>query len=205
MRVWNTGRRQTLVWAVAVLALVAGCAKKQPPIARPTAPVDSGMSGATRPLPPPPAAGPRGSNGAAGGAGDDGDRPGLEVARRSQPGVALQAGLLPLGQFRDQPGRAGRAQRQRGTAQALWRLGGHRRGALRRARHGRVQPGARRTPGPGRPQLPGVAGHCRRSPPDGELREGVSLRSRAGPRRPLPGTGVRTSWSRPSSAIRGVT
>ncbi len=58
-------------------------------------------------------------------------------------------------------------------------LAGDRRGALRRARHGRVQPVARRAARACRQGLPGVARDRDRAAPDGELRPGIPLRPRA--------------------------
>ena len=57
----------------------------------------------------------------------------------------------------------------------------HHRGTLRRARHGGIQPGARRAARAGGADLPGVARHSGRPAADGQLRQGISVRSR--PRR----------------------
>jgi peptidoglycan-associated lipoprotein len=53
MRVSNRSGWLTVAAAL-VLVMAAGCAKKQPPIARPSAPADTGAASTGRPLPPPP-------------------------------------------------------------------------------------------------------------------------------------------------------
>ena len=115
--------------------------------------------------------------------GDAAGRPtrSARVARRHQPRLAAAAGLLRARQLRDQAGGPGDPAGLGGGAEAAADMADHRRGPLRRARHRRVQPVARRAALDCRQDLSGDARHRRRSPAHGELRQGVPVRSR--PRR----------------------
>ena len=73
-------------------------------------------------------------------------------------------------------------------------VGDHDRGALRRTRHGRVQPRAGRTPRGGGPDLPGLARHPGRPHPRRVATARSSRSIRATPRRPGPRTGATISW-----------
>ena len=103
MRALYEHRRLAVLAVLLFGVLATGCAKKQPPIARPTPPP-----------PPPPSHGPRAPPCPAGArrrtaggrrAPSVGRRPGLAVAGRPQPRIALQAGVLRLRQHGGERGR----------------------------------------------------------------------------------------------------
>jgi TolB protein len=100
-----------------------------------------------------------------------------EDARRAEQGVAPAARVLRLRQLRGQQRGAGRARGERGAAEAVSDVGHHGRGPLRRARDRRVQPGPGRAPGAVVAELPRVARHRGEPAADGELRQGVPVRS----------------------------
>ena len=171
-------RRHVVV--VALLALLAGgaCAKKKPPVARPT--------------PPPPASGTTAGDASAG-------------AARAGPGAAAgpaPSRLPPIRWRRRTSTRSTRTRRSsrsssltiriRSTKRASRRCNGNAalmkkyptwivtiEGHSRRARHGGVQPGARRAARAGGAELPGVARHPGRPAAHGQLRQGIPVRSRA--------------------------
>ena len=169
----------------------AACGKKQPPIARPIPPPPPPprRRSRRRPSPPPPR---RGAD----------DRPPAPVpedaiASASLDEINKNSPLKPVFFELDASEIDSAGQQaldgERRSAEALPHLADQHRGTLRRARDGRIQPGARRAARDRRAQLSRVAGHLRRSREDGQLRQGIPVRS--GPHARTPGrrTAARTS------------
>ena len=102
----------------------------------------------------------------------------LDELNRDSP---LKPVFYALDSVRRRLGRAADAAGERRRAEEVHVVADHDRRPLRRARHGGIQPGARRAPRRRGTHVPGVARHRRRPHQDGQLRQGVPVRS--GPRR----------------------
>ena len=102
----------------------------------------------------------------------------IDLINKNSP---FQPVFFALRQRRGRCGRAESPEHERRDSAKVSDVGDHDRRARRRARHGRVQPRARRAPRGGRAHLPRLARHPGRSAEDRELRQGVPVRSR--PRR----------------------
>ena len=133
--------------------------KQQPPVAQPAPPPPAPPPVTTRDAARAAAAARRGGAAGAAGAAVAEDSIAQPLARRPESRLAAQAGVLRLDSAElDERARA-IVHGQRRRAEEVPDVGDHRRRTLRRARHGRIQPRARRAPRGRGEDLPGVARH----------------------------------------------
>ena len=153
----------------------AACGKKKPPVARPAAAAADAPRRRRRraaAAPPEPVREPTDRAARAGAR----RRDRVGVARRSEPQLAAEAGVLRVDSSDvDRRGAAG-ARRERRAAEAICHLDRDDRRTLRRARDRRVQSGIGRAPRGRGARLPGVARHLR---PIGCARSATARSSRS--------------------------